>query len=85
MTELQQLRKERRKQTAEDFTPPELVNEMLDKLPSEVFIEPSKTLCDPAAGNGTSLLKCSQGNCYMDTTLSKRSLQFMVLSLWQIM
>jgi hypothetical protein len=42
-TELQKLRDSRRKETAEDFTPLPLVNEMLDKLPPDVFADPSKT------------------------------------------
>ncbi|MFW6312023.1 MAG: N-6 DNA methylase [Nanoarchaeota archaeon] len=57
MTKLIQKRKARRKQTAEDFTPSSLVNEMLDKLPQEVFTDPSKTFCDPAAGNGNFLIE----------------------------
>jgi len=57
MSNLEQLRKERRRITAEDFTPSELVNEMLDKLPSEVFIDFSKTFCDPAGGNGNFLIE----------------------------
>lgn len=50
-------RKERRKQTAEDFTPSILVNEILDKLPNEVFIDPNKTFCDNSAGNGNFLIE----------------------------
>ena len=57
MNNLDHTRKLRRKQTAEDFTPIPLVNEMLDKLPYEVFIDPSKTFCDPAAGNGNFLVE----------------------------
>ena len=57
MSELEQIRKERRKSTGEDFTPGELVNEMLDKLPSEVFIDSSKTFCDPAGGNGNFVIE----------------------------
>lgn len=57
MLKIEQKRKLRRKQTAEDFTPIPLVNEMLDKLPSDVFIDPSKTFCDPAAGNGNFLVE----------------------------
>lgn len=57
MTALEHKRKARRKQTAEDFTPPELVNEMLDKLPPELFIDPIKTFIDPAAGNGNFLVE----------------------------
>ena len=56
MTELQQLRNSRRKVTAEDFTSEPLVNEMLDKLPQEVWFS-EKTFCDPAAGNGNFLVE----------------------------
>ena len=57
MTALEHKRKARRKETAEDFTPIPLVNEMLDKLPPEVFTDPTKTFCDPAAGNGNFLIE----------------------------
>ena len=49
-------RKKRVKQTAEIFTPNKLVNEMLDKLPKEVW-EEGKTFCDPACGNGNFLIE----------------------------
>lgn len=49
-------RSNRQKQTAEVFTPPSLVNEMLDKLPKEVW-EKGKTFCDPAVGNGNFLVE----------------------------
>ena len=48
--------KERIKRTGEVFTPPELTNEILDKMPQEIW-EPSKTFCDPACGNGNMLLE----------------------------
>lgn len=57
MTELEHKRHQRKKQTAEEFTCPELVSEMLDKLPPEVFSDPTKTFCDPAAGNGNFLVE----------------------------
>jgi type I restriction-modification system DNA methylase subunit len=60
MATLEQKRKERRKETAEDFTPAPLVSEMLDKLPTEVFSDPSKTFCDPAAGDGNFLIQVLQ-------------------------
>ena len=56
MTELEKKRKERRKKTAEDFTPDPLVQEMLDKLPQEVWTDPSKTFLDNSAGNGNFLV-----------------------------
>ena len=48
-------RKLRQKQTAEVFTPPKLVNQMLNKLPREVW-KKGKTFCDPACGNGNFLI-----------------------------
>ena len=53
---LKEIRQTRRKQTAEDFTPRELVCDMLDNLPGEYFIDASKTFCDPAAGDGNFLV-----------------------------
>jgi len=53
---LEEKRKERRKSTGENFTPEALVNEMLDKLPSEVWSDPSKTFLDNSAGNGNFLV-----------------------------
>lgn len=52
---IEKLREKRRKQTAEVFTPDSLVQEMLDKLPKEVWKE-NKTFCDPACGNGQFLI-----------------------------
>lgn len=48
-------RKERQSKTAEVFTPAWLVDEMLDKLPEEVW-EKGKTFLDPACGNGNFLI-----------------------------
>jgi type I restriction-modification system DNA methylase subunit len=44
--------KEAIKQRGEVFTPPKLVREMLNKLPSEVFTDPSKTFLDNSCGDG---------------------------------
>ena len=49
--------KERVNQTGEVFTPTPLVNEILDKLPLDVFTDPSKTFCDPACGDGQFLVE----------------------------
>jgi type I restriction-modification system DNA methylase subunit len=40
------------KQRGEVFTPTPLVNEMLDKLPKDVFHDPEKTFLDNSCGNG---------------------------------
>lgn len=49
--------KARVKVTGEVFTPPELVNEMLDKLPKNVWSDPTKTWIDPASGDGNFLVE----------------------------
>ena len=45
------------KQFGEVFTPPKLVNEMLDKLPIELWQDKNKTWLDPACGNGNFLVE----------------------------
>jgi len=48
--------KKRVQEKGEVFTPPELVNEMLDRLPAEQW-ESNKTFLDPACGNGNMLIE----------------------------
>jgi type I restriction-modification system DNA methylase subunit len=43
---------EKRKENDEVFTPPFLINEMLDRLPNNVWSDPAKTWLDPCAGIG---------------------------------
>jgi len=43
---------EKRKDNDEVFTPPFLIDEMLDKLPKKVWSDPAKTWLDPCAGLG---------------------------------
>jgi site-specific DNA-methyltransferase (adenine-specific) len=43
---------EKRKDNDEVFTPPFLIEEMLDKLPKTVWKDPTKTWLDPCAGLG---------------------------------
>lgn len=60
MTEEERLRKEiegyntyeKRKDNDEVFTPPYLIEEMLDKLDKSVWSDPTKTWLDPCAGIG---------------------------------
>lgn len=40
------------KATGEVFTPTSLVQEILDKLPQELFTDPTKTYLDPSCGDG---------------------------------
>ena len=49
--------KDRIKQTGEVFTPLPLVDEILDKLPPEVFTDPTKSFLDPACGDGNFLIR----------------------------
>ena len=44
--------KEKSDSFGEVFTPPELINEMLDKLPADTWTDKTKTFFDPAAGKG---------------------------------
>ena len=46
---------QRKKDLGEVFTPSELVNEMLDKLPQDVWAL-EKTFCDNSCGNGNFLV-----------------------------
>lgn len=53
-------RQERRRKSAEDFTPLSLVNQMLDKMEEytpDIFTNPEKTIIDPSAGNGNMLIE----------------------------
>jgi len=49
--------KKRIKEQGEVFTPQWLVDEMLDKLPQDVFTNPEKTFIDPACGDGNFLVR----------------------------
>lgn len=51
-----QITKERQKKTGEVFTPPELINEMLDQLDPALF-QPGKTFLEPAAGDGNMVIE----------------------------
>ena len=47
----------RKKQTAEVFTPPELCNEMMDKLSAGSWSDVTKTFLDNSCGNGNFLVE----------------------------
>lgn len=50
--ELSTYSKDKSDKHGEVFTPPALINEMLDKLPEEVWSDTTKTFFDPCAGKG---------------------------------
>lgn len=62
------------KATNEVFTPTELVQQILDQLPADVFQTPGKTFCDPACGDGQFLgevlLRKLQSGQEFETALS---------------
>lgn len=63
------------KATAEVFTPTHLVQEMLDKLPEEVFTDHTKTFLDPSCGDGQFLsevviCKIERSGCTLEQALS---------------
>lgn len=74
-------RSKRRKETGEDFTPRELVDYMLDKLPAEDFSIRSNFL-DPCAGNGNIIIpiierKLAGGLSYIDALETTYALELM--------
>ena len=63
------------KETAEVFTPTSLVQEILDKLPDEVFSDYTKTFLDPSCGDGQFLSevvirKMGSSGCTLEQALS---------------
>ena len=54
-THSNQIDRERQKKTAEIFTPRHLIDDMLDRLPSEAWTDPSKTFLEPSCGDGNFL------------------------------
>ena len=53
-------RVDRRKETGENFTPPDLVEEILDRLPPESWSDPEKLFLDPACGDGNFLVSVKE-------------------------
>ena len=50
-------KEEKKKQFGEVFTPPQLVNEILDQLPPDIWTDPNKTWLDNSCGEGAFLLE----------------------------
>lgn len=50
-------KEQKQKQFGEVFTPPELVNEILDQLPSAIWQDPNKTWLDNSCGEGVFLME----------------------------
>jgi type I restriction-modification system DNA methylase subunit len=50
-------KEEKKKQFGEVFTPPELVNEILDQLPADIWSDPTKTWLDNSCGEGAFLVE----------------------------
>ncbi len=62
------------KETSEIFTPTELVQEILNQLPEELFKDSTKTFCDPSCGDGQFLseilIRKIQNGIKLETALS---------------
>ena len=56
------------KQTGEIFTPLDLVDEMLERLPLEMFTDPKKRFVDPACGDGNFLVRVIAYKIYYGST-----------------
>lgn len=54
--DITQKRKERHHITQEDFTPIEIVKQLCDNLPNDLYTDFSKTFCDPCMGTGNIIL-----------------------------
>jgi len=48
--------KERIQKNGEVFTPKVLADKMLDKIDPEIWKDPTKTFCDPSAGDGNLII-----------------------------
>lgn len=55
--DISEKRKNRHKQTQEDFTPISIVNTLLDLASEDLFSNFSKTFCDPSAGTGNIIVE----------------------------
>lgn len=53
-------KEQRVKEFGEVFTPPELVNEMLDHLPKNIWKDPDKKCLDPTCGDGAFLIEAKK-------------------------
>lgn len=53
-------KQEKKKQFGEVFTPKQLVDEMLDQLPTELWSDPNKTWLDNSCGEGAFLIEVKQ-------------------------
>ncbi len=87
-------RDERVKDTGEVFTPPELVNKMLDELDYDWETLPDKTFLDPTCGSGNFLVEIAKRGVHpknifgvdlmddnVETTLDKVMLLNMIIVL----
>ena len=54
--DITQKRKDRHHITQEDFTPPEVIEMLFKDIPQDLYIDFSKTFCDPCAGIGNILV-----------------------------
>lgn len=62
---------ERIRSTGEIFTPPALVDEILNQLPKELFEDPTKTFLDPSCGDGNFLVQVVRFKIHNGSTVQQ--------------
>ena len=79
---------EKKKQFGEVFTPPALVNEILDELPDEIWQDPDKTWLDNSCGAGAFLVevKCRlmQGLANWEPDAQKREAHILTKQIYGV-
>jgi len=69
--DIHEQRKLRRKQTAEVFTPIWLAQDMIDKLPDDLWKDPSKTVLEPSCGDGVFVELCILKKLHFGSTIKQ--------------
>jgi hypothetical protein len=69
--DINEKRKLRRKQTAEFFTPLSLAQQMIEKLPEEVWKDSSKKVLEPCCGAGVFVKLCIEKKLQFGSTIKQ--------------
>lgn len=64
-------RNKRKKQTGEYFTPEWQVRKMINKIPEEVWKDPSKTVLEPSCGDGNFVVQIIQKKVECGSTVAQ--------------
>lgn len=69
--DINEKRKLRKKQTAEFFTPLWLAHDMIDKIPDDEWKDPTKTILEPACGDGNFVELCIRKKLQFGSTIKQ--------------